>query len=111
MVYLERQSEFNVGENWGSQMVSKMLQNLPTKVKQGYLKYDGKVKAGYVWKSFGTVTGKFTKELRRYMTITLWPCPEFYDAPTQNDCPPPKHSNFRSLFLINSFISQPKSIN
>ena len=37
-------------------MVSKMLQNLPTKVKQGYLKYDGKVKAGYVWKRFGTIT-------------------------------------------------------
>ena len=29
-------------------MVLKIPQNLPTKVKQGYLKYDGKVKAGYV---------------------------------------------------------------
>lgn len=29
-------------------MVSKVLQNHPAKVKQGYLKYDRKVKAGYV---------------------------------------------------------------
>lgn len=111
VVYLERYTEFNVGENWSSQMVSKVLQNHPAKVKQGYLKYDRKVKAGYVWKRFWTITGKFTKELRRYMTITLWPCPEFYNAPTQNHYPPQNIQTSRSLFLVNSFISQPNSIN
>lgn len=107
MVYLERWKGFNVGGNWGSQMVSKMVLKSPqARRKQGYLsKDDGWMKAGYLWGRLETVTGKLPRELRRWMTVNLRLWQELHNAPTQNYLTTPTHTTFRSPYVQSSPLS------